>query len=497
MNSSARGIVTATLVLLLLVFVQVISELVDFRFDLTEAQRHSLSDATRTLLRQIDDPVTISYYVSDELRDRFGEPDRVEDIVRSYDYSGGELVRSRVISVDSSMVESEQLPILAQEIAEESADARSVRSVYSGIVVEYLGRASSIPFLFDSRDLEYRLTTLLRSLTREGLPVLGVVPGSSAGLSESSLLQSELSVVYDTVEFQPGEPLEQSLAVLLITNAQNLTERELLPVDEFLSNGGSALILGDPGTVLLDGSLRVQAARLDPLNTLLRKYGLELGSQFLLDGNSNDLPVQTPGEAGPVNQFVPYPLWPRIQVGNADRGHPLTRGFPGLDLYWSGPLRILPGHPAAPEALALSSPGAWLMEPPLTTDPNAAIVRGPDARSLGQYPVVATGTTGDSSVVLIGDSDLVRDLLIETTGSYYNIEFVVQALQFLSDEEELLALRNRSVRDLSLDGVTDPEARRALERFAVFVTLILIPLALAAMGLLIPNLRARRRNDQS
>jgi ABC-type uncharacterized transport system involved in gliding motility auxiliary subunit len=130
----------------------------------------------------------------------------------------------------------------------------------------------------------------------------------------------------------------------------------------------------------------------------------------------------------------------------------------------------------------------------LSADPNDPVVQDPDPRTVGQYPVVTQSGAGASGrIIVVGDSDFVRDVIIDATASYYNVDFLVQAVQYLANEDALLDLSSRSVRDLSLSGVEDPVAERALERFAVFMSTFVVPTSALIVGGVIVFTRSRRR----
>jgi ABC-type uncharacterized transport system involved in gliding motility auxiliary subunit len=58
---------TLFLVLAIIVLINVISTRYFFRLDLTEDQRYSLSDATINILKNLDEPVTVTAYFSEDL----------------------------------------------------------------------------------------------------------------------------------------------------------------------------------------------------------------------------------------------------------------------------------------------------------------------------------------------------------------------------------------------------------------------------------------------
>jgi ABC-type uncharacterized transport system involved in gliding motility auxiliary subunit len=95
-------------------------------------------------------------------------------------------------------------------------------------------------------------------------------------------------------------------------------------------------------------------------------------------------------------------------------------------------------------------------------------------------------------MVVFGDTDFASDLL-HYSKSGYNIDLLLNAAEWLADDERLLQLRTRRSRQLHLDRL-DPAREEAQYRLSRIVNLILVPLAVVLFGLL--RLRRRRRLER-
>jgi ABC-type uncharacterized transport system involved in gliding motility auxiliary subunit len=99
------------------------------------------------------------------------------------------------------------------------------------------------------------------------------------------------------------------------------------------------------------------------------------------------------------------------------------------------------------------------------------------------------GEPGESRIVVVGDSELASGY-IQYTRSQRNLDFLLQAADWLSNDDDIIGIRNRVPRTGRLDSIVNPERRAARMAFARIFNVVIIPLALVVLGLL---LAARRR----
>ena len=59
--------ISILLIIGIIVFVNLVSEQFYFRIDLTEDEQYTLSDATKDILKDLDDPITVKAYFSENL----------------------------------------------------------------------------------------------------------------------------------------------------------------------------------------------------------------------------------------------------------------------------------------------------------------------------------------------------------------------------------------------------------------------------------------------
>ena len=103
-----------------------------------------------------------------------------------------------------------------------------------------------------------------------------------------------------------------------------------------------------------------------------------------------------------------------------------------------------------------------------------------------------TASVDQARLVVVGDSDFASNL-IQFTESWYNLDFAVNALTWLSNEEDLLQIRTRATRNMRLNAIEDPGVRRSVARVAEIVNIYVMPLLVIGYGVL----RFIRRRERS
>jgi ABC-type uncharacterized transport system involved in gliding motility auxiliary subunit len=84
-------------------------------------------------------------------------------------------------------------------------------------------------------------------------------------------------------------------------------------------------------------------------------------------------------------------------------------------------------------------------------------------------------------MVVIGDADFASNIL-QYSDSMYNVNFAMNLAEWLTNDDDLLDIRTRSTRDMRLNKIKDPDAKRRAFIFAVIVNVVIIPLFVILFG---------------
>lgn len=518
MSRKQNEIIIAVLGILIVVFIALNGNRFFARIDLTETKAYTISEVSERLFEEIDEQVKVTYYVSSRLTDQFPQTQQIADLLAEYAaHARGTIVVNVVDpSAEEIVADVEALGVVPRQLEVAEAGEQTVAVVYSGIVIEYLDRMETLPFVFSTATLEYEVTSTIRDLVEDRTLTLGVLIGSGQPMRQThSFMAEQLGSAFEVRELTPEEPIADDVDVVVALSAQQLSQPALIQLDQYIMRGGHALIAADAANVNLQAGLVAQAAD-GRVGEALERYGVRLSDQLVLDQSYHQIVVQEPSARMLVQRVYPYPLWVRTLEQFTSAEHPVTSRFSGLDLYWPSYLEPIELDGVQTETIVATTPQAWLMSEPFAIQPNqSALLRLNAEQTTGQYGLVAvvagsvssaftaaqaetagiadyTASVEDTRLVVIADGDVLDDRLLQATQSGANLEFVLNVAQWLANDEDLMQIRTRATRNLRLDAIQDPAERRTRMVFAQAVTIYLVPAALIVAGL-IRFFRRRRR----
>jgi ABC-type uncharacterized transport system involved in gliding motility auxiliary subunit len=496
------------------------------RFDLTRDKAYTISEVSRNLYTEIPDQVRITYYISDRLRSVDPMPGEIEDLIREYAaHSHGKI---RFFSRDPAKAnleeQVEQMGVQPQSFEMTEKDQTSFAMVYTGIVIEYLDAIEVLPVVFSLDTLEYDLTSRIRSLVRGNERQAGIIVGDSYrqwnedyGYVNAALVQAGYTVRL----INPGDEIPDVLPVLVVLGgAEELDEWDLYRIDRYIQSGGKVLFALEGIYVNSRGNLEARPLRDQGLLEMTAFYGVRIKPELVLDQAANTLQYQTRSPTGAVQlRMLRYPHWIRVLDTNGNEAHPVSARFAGVDLYWPSPLEIRnqEGVEAAP--LFTTTGEAWIMDNNFATSPEASYLFEENAEGTRGKKILAAALSGNipswfrgrlkpqrdgveelpdlppegraSRVVVIGDTDIVSGFMRYTDGVQRNLDFFLKALDWLGSDDDILGIRNRQRWGGRLDRIADPAVKARALRFVRILNLVIVPLAVIALGLFLAWKRRR------
>ncbi len=492
-------IITTVLFVLIVVFAALIAVRFFRRADITENKVYTISGVSKNLFTEIPEQVHITYYRSEKLTALSSIPEQVEDLL--YEYSAHSRGKITVEVIDPAErgieQEAEALGIVPQQIEVLERNERSLAIIYTGIVIRYLDDYSSLPFVGQIETLEYELTTNIRSLLEDRERVIGIVLGDlSRSLQQDySMLMAGLQEQFEVRELPLGEPIPDDIPAVIVVGNQNIQKENLEPIDSYLMSGGSICFLADAVAVNLQANLAAVPVEDNALLEMLETYGVTVEPKLVLDTFNREFRVPARLFGNIAWQIIgPYPHWVVILGENVSKENPITARFGGVDLLWPNPLNIEPPEGVESQELIKSSEESWLMEDNFNTNPYEApmfeITKG---ESQGQY-VLGAVMTGEfpshfsdrisepTRVLVIGDSDFISNI-VQYSDSLYNVGFIQNAGEWLTNDDDLIRIKTRSVRDMRLNKISDPERKSRAYLFSVVLNIVVIPVIVILLGI--------------
>ncbi|MDR3200442.1 MAG: GldG family protein [Spirochaetales bacterium] len=520
-----REMLLGCLTLLVMVLVAANSLVFYTRFDLTQNKAFSISDVSKNLFRDIPETVLVTYYISKRLSGLSPIPGQIEDLLYEYSAYGRGRIRVSVIDPEKAAAEGlrmDELGIVPQQIQVVEQNEQSVATVYTGIVLSYLDTHETLPVVFNPSNLEYDLTRRIQKLVSGKKPAAGFLFGKE-GMTVSAdmnFLANRLSESYTVQEVQRGEEIPSDISVLFVFAGQDFDEAALYAIDQYIMRGGRAVICADAVDVDIARNLEPSPYGSLAIFDMLKTYGVEVGQDLVLDANAKRIPVQRNTGFMTIQSYEIYNHWVAAAGQGISRTNPITAGLSGFTLFWPSSLtpREIPGVDC--ETLISSGRESWLLKGRFPTNPyDAASFRVLAANSDGRYPLalalsgnfpsffagkpapagssaaVKRDASDKTRLVVVGDADAARDVLLRVGESDYNTAFFENAADWLSGEDSLMSIRARAMRDMTLNRIEDKASKDAVILFSQIVNLFAIPLLIAGAGVF-RYLRRRERYDE-
>jgi ABC-type uncharacterized transport system involved in gliding motility auxiliary subunit len=487
-----------------------------FRVDLTRNTAYTVSEASRKLCAEIADQVKITYFVSDRLASIHPVPGEIEDLLREYAVvSGGRVRFMKRDPVKANMAEAvERVGIQSRQIEIVEKDEASVATVYSGILIEYLDRVEVIPVVFALDTLEYDISSRIGSLIRDREREIGVIVGDSYRQWNNEYAyaaQAFQQAGYRVRPFSPGDEIPDGLPVLLVLGgAEDMDPWALYRIDRYLQGGGRIIFALESVYVDAAGGLEARPVNDGGLLAMVASYGAALKRELVLDRSANTIRYETMGGGMRQINIARYPPWVAVLPVNGNAAHPASARFGGADLFWANPLELAPPPGVEGEFLFTSTETAWVMGEPFSVSPDTLRFPGEgagDGREGKQ--IMAAALTGafpsyfrdrpkperegaelpeipaaasPSRIIVVGDTDL-ASVFIQYTQDGRNLDFLLQAADWLGNDDDIIGIRGRETGTGRLDRIIDPAKRAGVAGWARILNMGLVPLLVIGAGL--------------
>lgn len=508
-----REVAVMILVLAVLFVIMLNSSVYYLRGDMTDEKIFTISEVSEKLFEDIEDRVDITYYVSEKLEKYSSIPTDVRDLLGEYRaHAKGRVNVDVVDPVKAGVVRQvEALGLVPRQIEIVEQNEKSYTNIYTGIVIRYLDSYEVLPFVVSTETLEYEITKTIRDMVNPRDKSVAVMLGDAGRTLDKdyNAMFQQLTSMFNAVEVAPGEGIDPGTDVLLVFGNHDISEEDLLPIEDYLMAGGNALFCVDGVYVDMFQNLQATAEEDSPLLDMIAHYGVTVERKLVLDRYARDfrLPTRVFGQVA-WQILGPYPHWVSILPANSSEENPVTARLNGLDLLWPSPLRLEEVEGVDTEVLLRSSDKAWTMEAPFMTDPYrgdllmqsaggetesynlGVLLKGNIPRYTGEEDIVFDA---DSRIIVLGDADFASNML-QYSNSMYNLLFLENTIEWLAHDEALLEIKTRPLGDTRLNS-KDPETARSIYVTAQIVNVALIPLIILAIGVLRARSRRQRRKE--
>ncbi|MCH8275963.1 MAG: GldG family protein [Bacteroidetes bacterium] len=436
------------------------------RIDLTDDGVYSLSDASRDLVGNLDDPVTVTAFFTSDLPAPYSSNRRfLKDKLDDYRAYGGRNFQYRFVDPrDDEKLRQEatrfQIPPVQIQVIE--SDNVLLKNAYMGLAIQYGGKRESIPVVQDLSTLEYDITSALRRLTRTETPRIGFLSGHGEPdpAQDMPTLHRNLSRNYtvEAISVTNGKIENPPAAMLVVAPTDTIPSEDLRAIDDYIMNGGRVGFLLNRVTADLQSG---QASLLTTgLEDMLAGYGVGLGDDLIMDRQSSVVTVQRRQGFFNIPQQVPYPFFPISTSFNPDNR--MVNRLRDLMFYFVSTVDTSLTVPEGVdrELLVFSSSrsttqkGFFFIQPMFE---QAQFSDGPfviSAAYRGEFP--SAYERGRSSLstrmAIVGDGDFLNESIIGPVPG--NGDFGLNLVDWLVQDEALLSIRTKTIAPRALNEIS-------------------------------------------
>ncbi len=494
-----------------LVILNLVSTKLFGRLDLTENKLYTLSDVTKQILHDLDEPLTIKAYFTRDLPAPYNNTAQfVQDqLAEMKAYGRGNFRYELVDPADQEKLkaEAEKFRLEPIQVNEMKKDKVEFKLAYLGMVLLYEDKQEVIPAIQSLDNLEYEILSKIRRVTSPKIPTIGFLEGhGELGLADKmTSLNREVRKLYDvkSVNLDARNEVPEGIDLLCIIGpTEDIPEKERFVIDQYLMKGGRLLMLiNKVKTELQQMSATKGSLRID---NWTEQYGFKINDDLVLDRACPTLPFQTMSQYGRQITMVNYPFFPEIQTFN--RQNAAMKILRQVRLYFPSSIdtSVAPGYNSIKVTpLFWSSDKATTMTGTYDIDPfnmrgkftfdkshiplgilisgnfqsywtNKEIPKDDTGAPISTSSVITSSP--DTRIVVIGDANMINDQYL--VPGLDNLTAMLNLIDWLAQDEALIGIRSRSVVSRPLGEVSDG-ARQVVK----YANMLIPPLIVIGFGL--------------
>jgi len=571
-NIKQTQLLQLLLVVVFIVVANLVSGVYFTRFDLTSEKRYTLSDATKEILKNLDDIVFFRVYLDGEFPAGFKRLRRETKEMLDEFRALNKNIQYEFINPSASddieernntyqlLMEQGLSPTNLQVKTKTGLDQQVI---FPGALLTYRNKEMPIELLDAQinvppeavlnnsiQNLEFKFANAIFKLSRKTKPRIAFIEGHGE-LSERETyditvaLQADYIVDRVAIDEKVNALVNRSLtdsvneeykvvpkyaAILIAKPDSTFPAKDKFIIDQYIMYGGKVLWLLDPVLASMDS---IQAAEstvavenaLD-LEDQLFTYGVRMNKNLVMDLNALPIPIRT-GQMGNQPQIDFFP-WYYFPVVTPLSQHPIVRNLNTIKTQFVSSLDTLRTPGIRKTILLKTSPYSRKVQVPSVVSlavtrqqPDERLYSGPpeaiavllEGKFTSNYknripPSLANAkeigfreNSEATSMIVISDGDLIRNQFHIPQGyplplgydqytreTFGNKEFLLNAINYLTDGPGLISIRSRELKLRLLDKTKVNNQRIQWQLINVVVPVLIIVL----LGTVLILLRKRK-----
>ncbi|MHC5349595.1 GldG family protein [Metapseudomonas furukawaii] len=461
--------------------------LTNARLDLTEQKLYTISDGTKKILGELDEPINLYFFYSDKTAKDLvvlrNYARRVEEMLKAYERAADGRIRLHIIDPEPFSEDEDK----AAEFGLQAVPLQQGGDqVYFGLAgTNGVDDTQIIPFfpLDQEEFLEYEISRLVQGLAKPERPVVGVLSGLqlNGGFDMMSrqptppwMVMEEVRQLFQIESLKADvDQIPDKVSVLLLVHPKNLPQQTLYAIDQFVLRGGKLLAFVDPWSEA-DSGMEMPGEpggdKASDLAPLFKAWGLEMLPGKVLGDGANAMSVSM-GEGRPPARHA---AWLNLPRHSLDQGDVSTAGLENITVATAGILKPLDGATTRFIPLIQSSEYAMPFDAQrfgMLADPEELIR---ELKPTGERYTLAARISGPAgsafpdgiegrkdglksaeniNVIAVADTDMLSDRMWVQVQDFFgqrvpqpwadNSGFAINALDNLAGSDALISVRSR------------------------------------------------------
>jgi gliding-associated putative ABC transporter substrate-binding component GldG len=478
MKSRKKITLYILLVIGVLLLINYLSNQFFLRLDFTEDKRFTLSAATKTILKNLEEPVTITAYFSGNLPPQLEQVKRdVQDMLIEYSNRSKGMVAYEFIDPmkDEQMKnKASQAGIAQMQVQVEEKDQIKAQVAFMGMSIQYGEESEAIPMIHSTSGLEYQLSSAIKKLTIKEKPVVGIVQGhGEATLSQIWEAKQALDVLHTTQLVNLSDStlnLDLFNTLAIIGPKDSFPQEELAKLDAFLNRGGRMFIAINRSDADLTKEQYSHSVSTG-LESWLSRKGIDVNNNVVLDINCQQGWIQP--QPGYVMQItIPY-----FMILKNFGDHSISSGLEQVLMNFASSIDFSGDSTVNYTPLVYSSEKS-------ATRPSVDYINITQEWSDADFPIskltlaaAFEGSIGGSlptKMIVVGDGEFPIAQQQQREVNPDNINLLINSIDWLSDDTGLVELRTSGATARPLDDLDD--SKRAWLKYLNFLLPVLLAL---------------------
>jgi len=401
--------------LILVVVVNFLASAFHSRLDLTKEKRYTLSKATKQLLKNLNEPVTIDVFVHKESLP--SEVKKLENSINEFllnckEYGKNNL-QFKFVNPYEGLSDSSQTRMedslnyfygiypSVLDAPEKVGDKLEISKLIHGAVVKYRDTAIGVDLLQGLKGLgtereqraalynnveatlEYKFMHAIEKIISEKKPIIGYALGNGEAFGyniNDAFLTLRSNYNADTINISRVPYIPSQLdALVILKPTVPFLESEKLKIDQYVMRGGKIFWMIDVMYAEFDSLYKsngfIAFDRNLNLDDLLFKYGVRINQNLLQDMQCDQLGQMSGNKDNPQQRLVDWPFFPVLNGTN----HPISKNLDGVRAVFPNTIDTVKALGIKKTFLLRSSSNARVLSTPAKVDFEFLQI-APDAR---------------------------------------------------------------------------------------------------------------------